>query len=446
MNPTTSTLLATLCLTAACASPDPEAEAEAESSEGGSVSDGTGGGTSGSSGAGPSSGTTTAETDPSVGSSSTGYFEDCVVPGLDLLLECPDDAPIVGVAGMQSVDSFEFEWELYDEACGIAVTAPLYFTLPDDIISFSLVVQSDVQPVLFSGVGHDGVLILDILAEGEFGIGEPPLKHVSGPTANLTLPMSPDTYPVPGCLAVLPTVLEDAVGAGGLLQIATRRGDPLDGTGRLPVNAIRVSDAQISDEEINAALVVADNLYVANDAGTLTDITLIDLATDDGSFIPTEGPEIDRLRSTMLGGSPSAINVFFIDDFTDASGFLGIAAGIPGPNGIPETVGSGVVVALASHQSIEGVLDTTLMGETIAHEVGHQLGLFHTSESDGSEHDLAPDTAECTLDMDTNRDGQLAAEECPDGDNVMFWTSASFSQELMSLAQSDVLFYSPVSE
>ena len=449
MKPTTSTLVATLWLAAACAPAESESESESGSTRGESGSAETGGNSEGSSGvAETTSGTTTTETqdDTSAESTTTGAPDECVLPGLDMLLDCPDDLPTLGVPDTLSVDTFAFEWDLFNESCEGSLSAPLYFALPDDIISFSLVVEAEVQPVLLAGAANDSVLYIDALAEGETSLGQPPLAHQPGVTANLTLPLSPETFPTPGCLAILPLAEGDQSGETALVHIATRRGDPFAATGGLTINAIRVGDVQISTEEVEAALIGANNLYVANNAGTLTDITYVDLATDDGTFIPTEGPEINRLRSSPIGGPNEAINVFFIDDFTDAAGVLGIAAGIPGPNGVPQTAGSGVVIALDSHRTVDGVLNTTLMGETIAHELGHQLGLFHTTESDGGSHDVVPDTPECTPDMDTNRDGQLAAEECPDGQNVMFWTAASFSQDLMSPAQSDVIFFSPVSQ
>lgn len=447
MKPKTSILVATLWLAAACAPAD--SDSDSGSTQGESGSTGTTGSTPGTGGdADPSSSTTPVGTgeETSGGTTTGGVAAECELPGVELLVDCPSDLPVLGVADSLTVETFEFEWATYDESCEGTVSSPLYLALPDDIISFSLVVEAQVQPVLLAGAANDGVLLIDALAEGATGLGQLPLAHQPGVTANLTLPLSPDTYPTPGCLAILPLVEGDQAGETALVHVATRRGDPFAATGRFTINAIRVGDVQISVEEVEAALVGADNLYVDNDAGTLAEISYIDLPTDDGTFIPTEGPEIQRLRSSPIAGPGSAMNVFFIDDFTDAAGVLGIAAGIPGPNGVPQTAGSGVVIALDSHRTTEGVLNTTLMGETIAHELGHQLGLFHTTEADGGTHDVVPDTAECTLEMDTNRDGQLAAEECPDGQNVMFWTAASFSQDLMSPAQSDVLFFSPVSQ
>ena len=43
----------------------------------------------------------------------------------------------------------------------------------------------------------------------------------------------------------------------------------------------------------------------------------------------------------------------------------------------------------------EATLDAQLLGETAAHEMGHQLGLFHTTESGGTQFDILSDTLEC---------------------------------------------------
>ena len=77
----------------------------------------------------------------------------------------------------------------------------------------------------------------------------------------------------------------------------------------------------------------------------------------------------------------------------------------------------------------EATLDSQLLGETAAHEMGHQLGLFHTTESGGTVFDILTDTAEClnsTKDFDNN--GKMSAEECEGygGENLMFWTALVF--------------------
>ncbi len=448
MKRTSCSLAVTGWLVVSCGSPENESEPESVGDETGVATGSDSGEGDSGSGSATEDGTEGADSSDSGGpaGSSTGEdADDCGSPGIETLLQCPEGLQPVGTPGGQTVDQFAFDWEVFDDECGITWPAPQYFLLPDDIISLSLVVEADAPLVYLAGVANEGTVLVDLATRGDTGLGEPPLKHAPATTANLTLPLNDETVPAPGCLAVLPMVEGDATGGGGLIHIATRRGEPEAGSGQLIVNAVRVDNVQITEAEIESALLGAHNLYALNGAGTLTDINYVDLATDNGPFIPIEGAEVDALRSSDTGGSGSSINVFFIDDFTDASGVLGIAAGVPGPNGVQGTAGSGVVVATDSHRDVDGAVQTGLMSETIAHELGHQLGLFHTTEDDGSDHDVIPDTPECTLDMDADQDGVLSAEECPDGDNVMFWTSGTFSQDVMSLVQSDVLFFSPVS-
>jgi hypothetical protein len=103
------------------------------------------------------------------------------------------------------------------------------------------------------------------------------------------------------------------------------------------------------------------------------------------------------------------VNVFLIEDFniSDVPGLLGISTGIPGAAGLHGTSASGLVFSTASLGA-----DNATLGQTMAHEIGHYLGLRHTTEHGGSAHDPITDTPECV--------SPDLAFICSDAENFMF--------------------------
>jgi len=205
--------------------------------------------------------------------------------------------------------------------------------------------------------------------------------------------------------------------------------------------------------DISAALNVMSSIYSANGI-TLTINSTITIS--DTQYATVSGTFTDSTTSALVTqGSTAAVNLFFIEDYSGSwSGILGNAAGIPGSMGIANSW-NGVLISLSAHAS-GTALDSQLLGETTAHEMGHQLGLFHTTEKWGTEFDIISDTAECSKSSrDYDRNGKMSAEECEGygGKNVMFWTpwnpasrSAGKKQETLSSHQQHVLKYSPIAK
>ena len=207
-----------------------------------------------------------------------------------------------------------------------------------------------------------------------------------------------------------------------------------------------------SAADLSDALSVMSSIYSANGITLSINSTI---TISDSQYTAVSGHFTDSTTSALVSqGSTEAVNIFFIEDYTGSwSNVLGNAAGIPGSMGIANAW-NGVLNSLNAHAS-GSTLNAQLLGETAAHEMGHQLGLFHPTEQEGTSFDIISDTAECPNSRDNDTNGEMSAEEC-DGygaDNVMFWTtwssssrSAGKKQETLSSHQQKVLKYSPIAK
>ena len=122
--------------------------------------------------------------------------------------------------------------------------------------------------------------------------------------------------------------------------------------------------------------------------GTAEDPTLLNLESTLGA--PND---LGKLLLTGQSDDTAALNVFFVesiykdDDFSGGGIVLGIAAGIPGPAFLGPNYRGGVAIA-----SIDFMSDNDYWGNVIAHEIGHFLGLYHSTEKSGAVHDTLDDT------------------------------------------------------
>jgi hypothetical protein len=120
-----------------------------------------------------------------------------------------------------------------------------------------------------------------------------------------------------------------------------------------------------------------------------------------------------------------------------------LAGSIPVPP-IRGTARSGVAVDATLVER-----DPARAGKIIAHEIGHALGLFHTTEGTflppaaGGEpapvHDQIDDSPDCPLQADQDGDRSLTARECAahDAGNLMFWAGDAGSTTI-SPCQADI--------
>lgn len=129
------------------------------------------------------------------------------------------------------------------------------------------------------------------------------------------------------------------------------------------------------------------------------------------------------------------VNVFFNRGFAgEMFGVLGVSAGIPGAMGLHGAEATGLVFSADALGDERG---NRQVGQTLAHELGHFLGLFHTTEQRGGGRDHLEDTPECPgigNDMRT----------CPDLTNLMFPVAGWPGTAVISPGQSLIIRANPL--
>jgi hypothetical protein len=434
---------------------------------------------------------------PSADSEETpGAETDASIGGCDAntpLLSLPDGSTAVDVRTVPFA---------YDAARDLSLAPPFSVQIPEDVVSLTVTVDAGDDPSALALASIDGTLLVSLDDESDWadrgvsrharggqrrgprsgklvdtawdsndtwvwlsdtadtawdsfwdtayygersGWWTAPFYHGPAVGGTLVLPMSPGTAPFGGCLTLQAAVDGEAHGPGRV-TVAVRRAPPE--ADALNLHLVVVEGAGINEAQLDALVDRMFAVYARGQALRRGVVTIFDLALPQGPFAtPAEG--MRALRASVTDSSdPLALRMFLIADFLGGGGILGEAGGIPGPLADPATGSSGVVVSIDGHRRGDGTLDVDTLAETMAHEAGHQMGLFHTSEANGQAFDILADTPECdAATYDRNADGQVTAGECRDvdGQNFMFWVSGgrNLDQGGVSASQAWVLDRTP---
>jgi hypothetical protein len=175
----------------------------------------------------------------------------------------------------------------------------------------------------------------------------------------------------------------------------------------------------------------------------------------------------DAELATLFQQSPNesnrSVNLFFVSDITTGGGgfsTLGLAGGVPGPPVLQGTSRSGVAINMGNYMAAVAAADQMMIDEATAqleiiaaHETGHFLGLYHTTEKNGlaltpmsgspiQGEDPLSDTPLCADTSDSDMDGTLSPTECG-ASNLMFWSPPNDARTLTS-QQGTIMLANPV--
>lgn len=243
-----------------------------------------------------------------------------------------------------------------------------------------------------------------------------------GAPAAGTWHLTPGTYdpanfaslsPVPGAIERVHLVFEPLREAGGTIDL-----ELLFAPGTQLSAATATSSEVLADalDELTARLL--DPI-----GATLGTVRYRDLPSEHD--VVEDGNETRALcqRYGRPGPHGVAINVAIVADLAYTSGHAG---GSPGPPGVYGTPASCVVI-----ERLGGARSTGLL---LAHEVGHFLGLRHTTELNGATDPLS-DTPACG--------SGTPVDQCPDYENLMFPTFPLGRPLTLTPAQIEIARRSP---
>jgi hypothetical protein len=138
----------------------------------------------------------------------------------------------------------------------------------------------------------------------------------------------------------------------------------------------------------------------------------------------SDSPQVGAVLRLSERAPPGALVLVVVQALalsgTD-QGLWALSGGIP----VPPRSGTGRSGVVVGAELLKG--DPIWGGQIIAHEIGHALGLYHTTErpTAGAIHDQLDDSPACPAEADRDGDGTLSAAECDghDAANLMFWAT-----------------------
>lgn len=333
------------------------------------------------------------------------------------------------------------------------------FLVPDDLVSVIVTVEAPNGIVTWDRLAIDDKVIArmaDLFGGSGLSRSMPLFPNVG----SFLYPNNEATAFLGNCLRVKAGVLGSSTNGARLSLTTLRRpdralGDHID-------LQFRILDNALSESESAQLASALEQLYYGACDGfdcLLPKVhdDMLYLASDDGAGVV----EVDELMDYDSGFSqlamvvdeavPRGLNVVFVNELLmsmldDDLTLLGMAGGVPSTP-FDGTPGSSLVVSVDAHRDQDGEILMGLLRATVAHEIGHMMGLFHTTEQDGKSFDPLEDTERCDAKTyDINDDGRVQADECANAgaNNMMFWQASPNFESQLTPAQATVLRAHPL--
>lgn len=341
-------------------------------------------------------------------------------------LGCDASTPELGGANKLTVEELVVHWDAQTaDRSVVSLEQIVRVRVPSDTNGVHVTLEADNAKPVFLAVYLDGKLVDTAWETSRSRLSK--LNLVWDDIVSFSLPNNTKTEPAGKCLAVQIGAIGASIGDTARLSVTTNRFETR--TGELPVN---VGVSGTLEEYPNVVAEIMNDvrtIWAANAGIYLPKPEDLDMYTLE---VPSEfSVDSADFRAAMAAAYPNdmRMNIAFVDtisadDLHEDYVLLGVAGGVPAAPFVG-TIGSSLLIALEPHLNAAGTqVNMQAIVSTVAHEIGHMMGLFHTSESDGSEHDPIADTPQCEYrERDENDDDMVTVSECRGygAENLMFW-------------------------
>ncbi len=336
------------------------------------------------------------------------------------------------------------EFTVQDGMTATAVDRPQEraFELPPDAVAWTLWVQDLEGRELFASIvrvtAPDGTNWID--GNTWSIVRDQPIRDILAQYQfNAALAPSSDTLRVlPGRYQFFAGLFNDRDPATSVrtrrssvvLKVKRAPGGMLPASGALRVRfyfapGVGITAAQaMANPRIQAAITGMRQAY-ATVGITMTAAGFEDVAGADAArfTVIDATAEMDELFTRRPAGRSDEVNVFFVRSIAASaglSGAIGVAGDIVGPPGVHGTIQSGVVIALDGTFNGGGARD--LLSNTLSHEVGHYLGLWHTREQQAP--CTTPTQMNCSPFGGVDPISDTPTDNAGASRNTMYWSAA----------------------